>query len=68
MGLIKEGQNSVAVLETSHAGTGCDDCAGAIRGRDDGKVNWEAIFALQKTDEPLVEGTHMDEALMLPWE
>ena len=46
MGLIEEGQNSVAVLETSHAGTGCDNCAGAIGGGDDGEVNWKAIFAL----------------------
>ena len=62
MGLIEEGQNSVAGLETSHAGTGCDDCAGAIGGWDDRKVNWEAIFALWETDEPSLEGRHMGKA------
>lgn len=68
MGLIEESQNPVAVLETSHAGTSCDDSAGAIGGGNDGKVNWEAIFALLKTDELLLEGTQFGETLMLPWE
>ena len=58
MGLIEEGQNSVSVFETSHAGTSCDDCAGTIGSGDYGKVNWEAIFALQETDEPAQEGRH----------
>ena len=46
MGLIEEGQNSVAILETSNARTCCDNCAGAIGGGDDREVNWKAIFAL----------------------
>ena len=58
MGLIEEGQNSVPTFKTSDTGTSCDDCAGAIGSGDDGKVNWEAIFALQETDEPGQEGRH----------
>ena len=68
MGLIEEGQDSVAVLETSHAWTGCDNCAGAIGGGYDGEVNWKAIFALLRSHEPMLDRTHMGGASMLPWE
>lgn len=62
MGLVEETKNSIPILETSHSRTGCDDCAGAIGGGDYGKVNWEAIFALQETEKSAKKRRHMGEA------
>lgn len=46
VGLVEEGEDSVAFLEAGHAGAGGDDGAGAVGGGDYGDVDGEGIFAL----------------------
>ena len=48
MRLVEEGENTITFLEAFHTGSGSDDCAGAVGGRDNGEGGWEGIFALSR--------------------
>lgn len=48
VGLVEEGEDSVALLEAGDAGAGGDDGAGAVGGGDDGEAYWEGVFALEE--------------------
>lgn len=47
MGLVEEGEDSVALLEARDAGARGDDGAGAVGGGDHGYGDGEGVFALQ---------------------
>lgn len=46
VGLVEEGEDSVAFLEAGYAGAGGGYGAGAVGGGDDGEGDGEGVFAL----------------------